>query len=80
MHAANAAAGPALAFEEQGNARRELLFDPQTSGGLLIGISTARAQALRDALREAGYSQAEIIGEVVARDPAEGLPAVLVQS
>jgi len=80
MHAANAAAGPALAFEEQGNARRELLFDPQTSGGLLIGISPARAQTLLDALREAGYSQAEIIGEVVARDPAEGLPVVLVQS
>ena len=47
-----------------------ILFDPQTSGGLLIAIPAARAGGLRDALRQAGYSCAEIIGEVKHRDIA----------
>ena len=47
-----------------------ILFDPQTSGGLLIAIPAARAGGLRDALHQAGYSCAEIIGEVKHRDIA----------
>ena len=43
----------------------ELLFDPQTSGGLLIGIEEGRAEALSIALREAGYVDAVNIGVVV---------------
>jgi selenide,water dikinase len=53
---------------------RQILFDPQTSGGLLIGIAADRAGELRDALRGSGYSEAEVVGEVVA-DPA-GVVAV----
>jgi selenide,water dikinase len=41
------------------------LFDPQTSGGLLIGIGGDRAEELQAALRAAGYSHATIVGEVV---------------
>lgn len=77
MHTANASARPALACgEEEDSALQELLFDPQTSGGLLIGVSSEQAQPLRDALRERGYAQAEIIGEVVAVAAEGGTPVV----
>jgi hydrogenase maturation factor len=46
-----------------------MLFDPQTSGGLLIGIGADRAPQLRDALRQQAYAEAEIIGEVLPREP-----------
>ena len=44
--------------------RRELLFDPQTSGGLLLSTPPERAGALLDALLESGHRAAEI-GEVL---------------
>ena len=70
MHAANARAGGALhAPGGLDDARLQMLFDPQTSGGLLIGIGADRAVQLRDALRQQAYADAEIIGEVVRREP-----------
>ena len=42
----------------------ELLFDPQTSGGLLIGIAQPRVEDLCSALRTAGYPHAAVIGAV----------------
>jgi selenide,water dikinase len=47
----------------------QILFDPQTSGGLLIAVAVERADALLDELRGAAYSEAVIIGEVVTREP-----------
>ena len=47
--------------------RYDLLFDPQTSGGLLIGIAADRASALVDQLRASDTSNAMIVGRVVAR-------------
>lgn len=44
----------------------DILFDPQTSGGLLISATAEKAQALLAAMHEQGISQAAIIGEVVA--------------
>jgi selenide,water dikinase len=45
--------------------RRDVLFDPQTSGGLLICLPTDRAHALLGKLHGAGIVEAAIIGEVV---------------
>jgi selenide,water dikinase len=45
---------------------RDILFDPQTSGGLLISIPAAKATKLLKKLHSEGVSEAAIIGEVTA--------------
>jgi selenide,water dikinase len=42
-----------------------ILFDPQTAGGLLIGVSATQAAACLDAIRAAGAGSAAIVGRVV---------------
>jgi selenide,water dikinase len=49
--------------------RRDLLTDPQTSGGLLVACQAERAVALRDMIEADGYARASIIGSVVAGSP-----------
>ena len=51
--------------------RYPLLFDPQTSGGLLAGIPGARAEACVAALHRLGYSHSALIGSVL---PGSGRP------
>src|SRR5207249_4517372 len=46
----------------------QVLFDPQTSGGLLIALPSSQASALVDALHARGVGSAVIIGEVEAGD------------
>ncbi|HYP99577.1 MAG TPA: selenide, water dikinase SelD [Polyangiaceae bacterium] len=41
-----------------------LMYDPQTSGGLLIGVPERQAESLVRRLRERGVADAAIIGEV----------------
>ncbi len=43
-----------------------ILFDPQTSGGLLICLASGKAELLIDSLRQAGVEDAAIVGEVVS--------------
>jgi selenide,water dikinase len=57
--------GIAIAGGAASDPRLGLLFDPQTSGGLLFGIDTTRATAIVAALSELGPAAA--IGEVVDR-------------
>lgn len=44
----------------------ELLFDPQTSGGLLISLPGAQAERLVERLKAAGVGAASVVGEVTA--------------
>ena len=61
-------------FETRGcsraDARFRLLADPQTAGGLLAGVPAAGAAACVAALREAGYPDSAVIGEVLADGPS----------
>lgn len=50
------------------DAQREVLFDPQTSGGLLLCTPADRADDLLQALLDSGHQAAEI-GEVVEGSP-----------
>jgi len=45
----------------------EILFDPQTSGGLLMSVPAADAESLVKRMRQEGIKDAAIIGEVVAK-------------
>lgn len=58
----------------QDHERWPLLFDPQTSGGLLASVPPEQADACLAALHKAGYSQAVIVGEIIAAtDPADAI-------
>lgn len=55
--------------------RQDVLFDPQTSGGLLISVNAHQAGKLVDALKDAGIADASLIGEVVS-GPEEKIEVV----
>ncbi|MDY6911890.1 MAG: hypothetical protein SVM79_06005, partial [Chloroflexota bacterium] len=44
----------------------DLLFDPQTSGGLLIALPLDEADDLIGKLRQAGHSRASVIGRFLS--------------
>jgi len=48
----------------------DILFDPQTSGGLLMSVGADKAGLLLTGLREAGIADAAIIGDVIS-DPKQ---------
>jgi selenide, water dikinase len=50
---------------------RDILYDPQTSGGLLIGCLEKDAVSLKNRLRSEGVEHAEIIGRVQTNTTAE---------
>jgi selenide,water dikinase len=54
-----------------------LLYDPQTSGGLLLAIAAEHATALESALRNEGVP-ARIIGQARPRDPGSGQHRIFV--
>ena len=53
--------------------RLDLLFDPQTAGGLLCSVPAHRAQACVGALREAGYAHTSVVGQVRAPGTGQAL-------
>ncbi len=54
----------------------DLLFDPQTSGGLVLGVPSAKAAEFRRALIDGGVPIAAEIGEVTDEHP-EGLVEIV---
>jgi selenide,water dikinase len=49
-----------------GDVMLDILFDPQTSGGLFMSVGPDKAGLLLSALKEAGVADAAIVGEVVS--------------
>ena len=66
LHPANRAALTAACD----GAAPEILADPQTAGGLLAALPPDSADACIAELREAGYSDAAVIGDMAERSPA----------
>ena len=54
----------------------EILFDAQTSGGLLIAVPGEKAEKMVKRLKDRGIDEAAIIGEVV-NDPKERIVVAL---
>ena len=48
------------------HAHYDLLFDPQTSGGLLAGVPASDAEACLEELRSTHYAQASLVGHVTS--------------
>ena len=71
LHEDNAKVGRYIDGGE-GQMQRELLFDPQTSGGLILAVRPEAAERLLEALREVGLEAAAIIGTV----RGQGAPAI----
>lgn len=46
-----------------------VLYDPQTSGGLLVSLDPDRAKAFCEDLRARGHAETRIIGRVIDREP-----------
>ena len=55
--------------EEVADEMAEIVFDPQTSGGLLIALSESEAHSLLADLQKSGNNDASIIGRVTQRGP-----------
>jgi selenide,water dikinase len=49
--------------------RRDILCDPQTSGGLLIAVDPAAAEAVLAQVRQAGFAAARIVGRLTPGAP-----------
>lgn len=81
FHAQNARACAALVAtpEAADHPAFELLFDPQTSGGLLFGVAPEHAAGALASLRGAGDAQAAVIGSLRAPRAGEAPGLVRVE-
>ncbi len=55
---------------------REILYDPQTSGGLLVAVDSKQRDAVLQALHQAGVASARHVGAVATGDDGGGLRLV----
>lgn len=62
--------GNAVKFENISFAMEEILFDPQTAGGLLIVVSAKEAKSLEKKLQDIGLP-AKIVGEITQKTATE---------
>lgn len=62
--------GPFVEFRNVPFAMEEVLFDPQTSGGLLLAVDPAEAKALEKELQDAGLPAA-IVGQITPKAQTE---------
>ena len=52
----------------------EWLFDPQTSGGLLAAVQPNQVETVLQRLRQAGYENATVIGDILSTDAWQRWP------
>ncbi len=78
FHAENARIRPELRFARDADTHpaRDILFDPQTSGGLLFGVAPERSADAVARLREGGDDRAAVIGEIAAKTEDGGIAAI----
>lgn len=63
-----------VSFENISFAMEEILFDPQTSGGLLVAVKATDTEELLSELQQAGLP-AKVVGEIIPKEDKE----ILVQ-
>ena len=49
----------------------DLLFDPQTAGGLFFSLPAEKAEKIAEAMRVAGIADAAVVGDVTKNDPGK---------
>jgi selenide,water dikinase len=49
---------------DSGDWRRDLMCDPQTSGGLLVAVAPEGVAKVLDLLRVSGFDRAAVVGEM----------------
>ena len=65
-----------LQIEDVKSTRFTALFDPQTCGGLLMGVSDSKLESALQTLRDSGFADASVIGSVVERDDQTSVMAI----
>ncbi len=60
------------------DARYPLIFDPQTAGGILAGVSAERAESCVTRLRQFGYFSAMIVG--VVKEQSKNLEPITIKT
>jgi len=65
---------------EDGAGERNLpiLYDPQTSGGLLVALPENSAEAFVDEMHERGHASTSMIGRIVEKDPGKPEGTVVI--
>ena len=80
LHPENLRARRAVLNHAEGveaGAAYELLYDPQTAGGLLAAVPSSKAAACVAALRDGGDLNAAVVGEVLSAQDPSAFPAAV---